>query len=203
MKYHLIVYAKCPIPNHAKTRLGRVIGEEAAAGVYARLLYAYILELLAHNIRNMHVELAVTASDEIPFFAAAFPELTVRSQTMGDLGRRMAASFARAFAEGAEAVVLTGSDIPGLGTEQVREAFKKLESARAVIGPARDGGYYLIGMRAPGADLFQDIAWSTNRVLEQTEALAQVQGLTMARLPILADLDTAEDYKSWSSLVVQ
>lgn len=197
----LIVYAKRPLANYAKTRLGSVIGEQQAAGVYARLLYTHLLELLSANLSDISIELSVTSVADVAFFADAFPELTVRPQIEGDLGRRMAASFERAFAEGAESVVLTGSDIPGLDSRIVLTAFDALETTPVVIGPAEDGGYYLIGMRAPGASLFDGIEWSSERVLTQTEALAQAQGLKITYLPELSDVDTVEDFCRWREMI--
>ena len=197
MKQHLIVYAKRPLPGYAKTRLAACIGAEEAAGVYARLLYGYLLDLLRAGLVETCVELAVAAPEDAPFFTEAFPELLVRPQVAGDLGARMAASFARAFAAGAERVVLTGSDIPDLDGGIVRAAFAMLENSPVVIGPSHDGGYYLLGLRAPGAPVFDGIAWSTGAVLAQTEALACAADLPLAYLPILADLDTVEDYRAW------
>lgn len=197
MKRHLIVYAKRPLPGYAKTRLGAVIGAEQAAGVYARLLYTYLLDLLRPDLAETRIELSVASPADAPFFAEAFPELVVRPQIKGDLGQRMKASFEQAFAEGAETAVLTGSDIPGLDAESVRAAFDALESAPVVLGPSNDGGYYLIGMRAPGADLFRGIAWSTARVLTQTEALAQARDLAITYLPKRSDIDVAADWKRW------
>jgi rSAM/selenodomain-associated transferase 1 len=179
MTRHLIVYAKCPLPGYAKTRLGAAIGETQAAGIYARLLYAYLLDLLHVDLGDLHIELHVAAPAGVPFFAAAFSEFTVHPQVEGDLGQRMAASFEPAFAAGATAVVLTGSDVPGLDSHTIRMAFDALQTTPVVIGPASDGGYYLIGMRAPGASLFEGIAWSTAHVLAQTEALAREQGLAI------------------------
>jgi rSAM/selenodomain-associated transferase 1 len=201
VKRHLIVYAKRPLPGYAKTRLGVVIGAEQAAGVYARLLYGYLLDLLRADLGKTRVELSLASPADVPFFAAAFPELAVRPQIAGDLGQRMAASFAQAFTEGAEAVVLTGSDIPGLDSQLVCAAFDALTESPAVIGPARDGGYYLVGMRAPGVSLFDGIEWSTERVLAQTEALARSRGIRLAYLPELEDVDTEEEYDRWRSAV--
>jgi rSAM/selenodomain-associated transferase 1 len=196
-KRRLIVYAKRPSPGHAKTRLGTAIGMEQAAGVYARLLYAYLLDLLRADLADTTVELSVASPSEVPYFAAAFPELAVRPQVEGDLGQRMAASFEQAFAAGSDAVVLTGSDIPRLDSQTVRAAFRALETAPVVIGPACDGGYYLIGMRAPGAPLFENVEWSSKHTLAQTEALAQAQGLALSYLPEQRDLDTQEDFDHW------
>jgi len=194
---HLIVYAKRPWPGYAKTRLASGIGAEGAAGVYTRLLYSYLMNLLGADLEDVHIELAVTTPADVPFFAAAFPEVSVYPQVEGDLGQRMSASFARAFASGAERAVLTGSDIPLLDAAVVQRAFALLETAPAVVGPAEDGGYYLLGLRAPGAPLFDGIAWSTDSVLAQTEALARVANIPLVHLPALSDLDTVEDYHAW------
>jgi rSAM/selenodomain-associated transferase 1 len=191
------VYAKCPLPDYAKTRLGTDIGKEQAAGVYARLLYGYLMDLLRADLTETRIELCVASPADIPFFADAFPELVVCHQVEGDLGQRMWASFGHAFAGGAETVVLTGSDIPGLSSQVVRAAFDTLDTSPVVIGPASDGGYYLIGMRAPGVPLFEGIEWSTDRVLAQTEALARAQGFAMAYLPEQQDVDTIEELVNW------
>jgi glycosyltransferase A (GT-A) superfamily protein (DUF2064 family) len=114
----------------------------------------------------------------------------------------MMASFAQACAEGAQQVVLTGSDIPGLDSTLVRTAFDELETAPVVIGPAVDGGYYLIGMRAPGANLFQGIAWSSELVLAQTEALAHAQGLAVARVAEQCDMDVYDEFVQWQQRLV-
>jgi len=197
VKGHLIVYAKRPFPGYAKTRLGAGIGVEQAAGVYARLLYAYLLDLLHADLADTRIELSVASPADVPFFAEAFPELVVRSQIEGGLGQRMAASFAQAFAAGAESVVLTGSDVPHLGSRIVRAAFHALETAPVVIGPASDGGYYLIGMRAPGAPLFEGVEWGSKRVRAQTRALANAQGLVVAYLAEQFDVDCVEDWRRW------
>lgn len=194
---HLIVYAKRPMPGYAKTRLAAGIGAEEAAGVYARLLYGYLHDLCRAEWAETRITLAVSAPADVPFFVAAFPEFDVQPQVAGDLGTRIADSFARAFAAGAKRVVLTGSDIPALDAGLVQRAFSALETAAVVTGPAVDGGYYLIGQRAPGAALFEGIAWSTSAVLAQTEARARAAGLSIAYLPVLADLDTIEDYRAW------
>ena len=193
MRRHLIVYAKRPLPGHAKTRLGAAIGAEQAAGVYARLLYTYLLDLLRADLTDTQIILSVACPADVPFFAAAFPELAVRPQVGGDLGQRMAASFAQAFAQGADAVVLTGSDVPDLDAHLVQAAFDALETAPVAVGPATDGGYYLIGLRAPGAPLFDGIEWGTDRVLAQTEALIQARGISAVYLPEQFDVDTTDE----------
>lgn len=198
MSRHLIVYAKRPLPGYVKTRLGTTIGPQQAAGVYARLMYTYLLGLVDADL-NARIELSVAAPTDVPFFAEAFPELLVRPQIEGDLGERMMASFAQAFSEGAQQVVLTGSDVPGLDSALVRTAFDALESAPVTIGPALDGGYYLIGMRSPGANLFKGIAWSSEHVLAQTEALARAQGLAVTTIAELCDVDVYDEFVQWQT----
>jgi uncharacterized protein len=203
MKRHLIIYAKRPFERRAKTRLGAAIGYEQAAGVYARLLYTLLVNVACADLPNTALELSVATQADIAYFQNAFPEFVVRSQVVGDLGARMAASFSQAFEAGAQSVVLTGSDIPGLSVALIRQAFAALDTAEAsgatpgVIGPAEDGGYYLIGMRAPGAPLFEQITWSTSGVLAQTEAAARRQHIALTHLPPLADMDVGEDYDAW------
>jgi rSAM/selenodomain-associated transferase 1 len=202
MMRHLIVYAKRPQPGYAKTRLGAAIGAEQAAGVYARLLYTYLLDLLRADLADTSIELSLASLADVPFFTDAFPELVMCAQIEGDLGQRLAASFAQAFTAGAEVVVVTTSDTPSLDRRLVDAAFRKLGSAPVVIGPAADGGYYLIGMRAPGASLFEGVEWSSERVLAQTRALAHAQGLAVAFLPEQFDVDTLEDFERWQQQIL-
>jgi rSAM/selenodomain-associated transferase 1 len=191
------------MPGYAKTRLGSAIGAEQAAGVYARVLYTYLVSLASARWAGISIELSLASLSDVAFFADAFPEFIVQPQIEGNLGQRMSDSFVRAFSDGAQAVVLTGSDIPGLDRQLVREAFRLLESVPVVLGLAKDGGYYLIGMRAPGASLFESIAWSSHRVLAQTEALVLAQGLEVAYLPELVDMDTVEEYERWHRALEQ
>ncbi len=193
----LIVYARSPLPGRVKSRLAAGIGKRAAAGVYARLLYTLLLELTAAELPGTDLEISLAAADDALYFARAFPEFDVHPQRAGDLGQRLSTSFEAAFTGGAEQVVVVASDTPALGADLVAEAFAALEHAPAVVGPCRDGGYYLLGMQAPGADLFAGVAWSTGQVLAQTEALARAQGLRLARLPERFDVDTAEDLRRW------
>lgn len=205
LQRHLIIYAKRPLPKYAKTRLGAAIGMEQSAGVYARLLYAYLLSIAAADTSAFTVELSVASREDVGFFAAAFPEFMVRAQSGDTLGDRMANSFEVAYQEGAEHVVLTGSDIPALSIPVIREAFAALQRpvrrgpqhVAGVIGPTTDGGYYLIGLQAPGADLFSGIEWSTDRVLKQTEAAARREHVTLTQLRMVTDIDELPEYEAW------
>lgn len=205
MRRRLIIYAKRPLPGYTKTRLGATVGMQQAAGVYARMLYTYLTNVLCAKLPHTRLELAVADPSDRAYFELAYPEFLVRPQIEDDdLGHRMAHSFQQAFSEGADAVVLTGSDIPGLTVPIIRRAFAALEQPNktsdglGVIGPATDGGYYLIGMRAPGADLFDSIAWSTNTVLTATYQRAVEQHIRLTPLAQLSDIDIEADYAAWT-----
>ena len=197
VKRHLIVFARYPLPGHTKTRLASTLGERSAAGIYARLLYTYLLDLIQANRSAFSIELSLSSPEEVAYFGDAFPEFMVTHQEPGDIGARMSAAFNDAFARAATQVVLTGSDIPGIGREAVRDAFALLEENPVVLAPAADGGYTLIGMQAPGAPLFDNIEWSTSRVLEQTVTLAERQRVAVKYLPTTYDIDTVEDFVRW------
>ncbi|MBS3784887.1 MAG: TIGR04282 family arsenosugar biosynthesis glycosyltransferase [Anaerolineae bacterium] len=197
MTRRLIVFARAPLPGEAKTRLASAVGEREAAGVYARLLYRYLLALAQAHWRDVTLQLSVASRADVPYFAEAFPEFSVRVQCAGDLGKRLAGAFEEAFVAGARSVVVTASDIPDIDAPLIRRAFWTLEEAQGVIGPCPDGGYYLLGLRAPGAPLFDGVSWGSDRVLAQTEVLARAAGLTLVHLPERMDVDTAADWTQW------
>ena len=197
MKNHLIVYAKRPLAGYAKTRLGKSIGLEESAGIYARFLYQCLLELVKLDRNEICIEISLASPEDVPFFRLAFPEFQIRSQNGGNLGQRFAHSFQKAFDQDAEAVMVIGTDIPDLDRSIIQSGFDALNENEVVIGPDMDGGYYLIGTRLKTATLFENIDWSTERVFQQTERLIRSQGLSIFFLPTLADVDTDADYRRW------
>lgn len=193
----VIVFAKQPLPGYAKSRLGADLGEEESAGVYARLLYSYLHSLMSLDLQQYLVELSAAEVEDIPFFEDAFPEFLVRPQSYGNLGQRMAAAFQRAFDEGADCVVLTGSDIPDLAESVIMEAFSKLEKFSVVLGPAVDGGYFLIGMTQPCVSIFSNIIWSRETVMEQTLERIEEEGLLAGLLAEREDIDHISSFNRW------
>ena len=173
------------------------IGAEESAGVYARFLYQCLLGFVEFDRKEFTIELSLASSDDIPYFRMAFPEFQVNTQTEGDLGQRFANSFETAFGNGAEKVVVIGTDIPDLDRSIIQSTFDMLDEDEVVIGPDLDGGYYLIGTRQRGATLFQNIDWSSELVFLQTEKLIQTQRLSLQYLPTLSDVDTDVDYQRW------
>jgi uncharacterized protein len=118
-------------------------------------------------------------------------------QQQGDLGERMDSAFRKAFEDGREKVVLIGTDTPGIDADILGKAFGALDTRDLVFGPAKDGGYYLIGMTRPHAALFENISWGSARVLEQSIDAARKLGLSTHRLEVLEDVDRPEDVRVW------
>jgi glycosyltransferase A (GT-A) superfamily protein (DUF2064 family) len=108
----------------------------------------------------------------------------------------MAAAFSSAFAGGAERVALVGTDVPALSRAEVEGAFERLERADVVMGPAHDGGYYLLALARPQPELFRGVPWGSDAVASATERRAEALGLSLARLPVLHDVDTADDLRA-------
>jgi uncharacterized protein len=125
------------------------------------------------------------------------PTWSVASQGKGDLGQRLEAAFRDSFSEGAERVVIIGSDCPDILVTDVEEAWAELKTNDLVLGPARDGGYWLIGLRQAQPSLFQAIPWSTNTVFRETMQRAESLRLRTTILRQLADVDTEEDWREF------
>jgi uncharacterized protein len=185
------LFAKRPTPGAVKTRLAAESSPEWAAAVAAAFLHDVLDRLTAVEARRV---LAFAPPDARPYFAEAVRgrfELT--PQTDGDLGRRMAAFFQEQLAAGADRVVLVGTDSPTLPLACVEQAFAELEHADVVLGPAADGGYYLIGCARLVPPLFEGIAWSGPRVL--LDSVARLPATCrLALLPPWYDVDTLADW---------
>jgi len=192
-KNRLLVFVKAPRPGLVKTRLAQGVGPAESARIYG-LLATHLLRGLAPL---PHVELRhapADAGEEIrPWLLR--PEWRSLPQSEGGLGQKLEAAFRSGFAEGAEKLAVIGSDCPWVTPEDVEEAWRQLEENDLVLGPAEDGGYWLIALKAPQPGLFDGIAWSTGEVLAQTLAKATELNLRSTRLRVLSDVDTVEDWR--------
>lgn len=187
----LIIFIKNPEPGKVKTRLGAAIGDQKAYRVYKQLL-AYTLKMT----RKVEVTRQLWYSSFINHHDEWKPPVFQNYLQQGDdLGMRMKNAFARAFDEGFRRVVIIGSDCPDLTEGIIKKAFKNLETTDVVIGPSEDGGYYLLGMNEFIPALFEDINWSTDSVLEETRKKFKNLNLKSIMLPVLNDVDTADDLK--------
>ncbi len=191
----LAVFVKHPTPGAVKTRLAAAIGPEAAAALY-RALAEHVLEATTPSTGDYERLVFFDPKEALPEMRAWLPGMRLLAQADGDLGARMSDAFARAFARGAGRVALVGTDAPGVSRETVKEALAALATADLVIGPAEDGGYYLVALRAPRPELFAGMAWSTPSVREETLARAAGAGLSVRALPRLHDVDTLDGLRA-------
>lgn len=182
----IVIFARWPEPGMVKTRLALEIGDEAAARIYRRLLDHTLNSARASGVP---VELRVTGAEPERFAAELGRDLLIADQGHGDLGERLARVDTPA--------LIIGSDLPGLTPDLLRAAAAALASREVVIGPARDGGYWLIGLSKAAPWLFTDMAWSTPAVLPETLARLDARGIAPVLLPELADIDEPEDLASW------
>ncbi len=186
----VVVFGREPIAGRVKTRLAADLGAEAAARVYAVLL-DHALEAAAGS--GLRVLLSLAERPSAGWVRGL--KLPLEVQRPGDLGERMADAFARRFVEGEERVVVVGSDCPTITSAHLRQAVSALDEADAVLGPAADGGYYLVAQPAPGADLFAGIPWSDPETLVATRDRLTALGAAWTELEELSDIDTESDLK--------
>lgn len=192
----LIVFTRYPEPGTVKTRLIPCLGAQGAARLQ-REMTRRILGAAASLKAGCDLEVRYDGGDEAAMRRLYGQDLMFTRQTGRDLGARMQGAIRAALAEGAKRVVLIGSDCPMMTPAILREAFDKLATQPCVLGPATDGGYYLIGLCREEEGLFRAIAWGGADVLEQTLDRARAAGLDPALLPALPDIDRPSDLAFW------
>jgi uncharacterized protein len=195
----LIVFTRYPAPGRAKTRLIPVLGPDGAADLQRRMTERVLNQVEALVARQaMGVEVRFDGGDISKMSRWLGPRWSYGPQGEGDIGARMARALSAAFAEGAPAAVLIGTDIPDLSAAILAEAFQRLADHDIALGPAADGGYYLIGARRDryaelAPLLFQGIPWGTEHVLRNTLAALATAPVAVHLLPLLRDIDRPED----------
>jgi uncharacterized protein len=183
----LAVFLKAPRPGTVKTRLASEIGSRQALRLY-RVMVARTLACVRRA--GIDATLWFTPQDAAPEMRFWLGEgWDLRPQSSGDLGARLSAAE-QAVAPGA-AWIAIGVDCPRLTSDLLQEAFDIIQRGSVVLGPATDGGYYLIGGTTPLPELFSDIPWGTDRVLSETRARLERAGARWCELPELRDVDTA------------
>ncbi|WP_444930090.1 TIGR04282 family arsenosugar biosynthesis glycosyltransferase [Microbulbifer sp. SSSA002] len=188
----LVVMAKAPLPGYAKTRLAPVLGEAGAASLAERLLRHTLSQALKADLGP--VELHVAPDSGHPFWQALKLSrgVALYSQCAGNLGQRLWQAVKSAPVEG-PGVLLLGTDCPELNVERLRAAAEALVDTDAVMYPAKDGGYTLLGLKRVDSRLFEDICWSTEVVAQQTLDRLQECAMQCRRLQVLTDIDDPED----------
>ena len=192
----MAVFLKEPRPGRVKTRLARAIGKRRAAGLY-RAFVVDTLEWFGRTPageRRLYYAPEGTQPERIArLVPGGITAMTLWPQRGAGLGERLERAFEETFAAGFRAAVVTGTDCPLVGPSTLRQALSALENAEVVLGPARDGGYYLVGLRRFAPEIFRGIPWSTSRVLAATLESIRRAGLTTALLEPLGDVDTLAD----------
>lgn len=191
----LLVFARDPVPGRVKTRLEPLLGARGAAALHARFVHERLA--LASRANLCPLELWCTPSPESAFFRDCGTRYgaTLHEQSPGGLGRRMQRALTDVLARARNAVLI-GTDCPGLTTADLAEALASLEQGTdVVLGPASDGGYYLIGLRRPLPGLFSGIQWGGARVFAETLARLERRGIAYHSLPMRDDVDTPDDVR--------
>jgi len=185
---------KYPSPGRVKTRLGKDTGP-----VNAALLYRSFVQTILSTCRTVSCPILLFCHPDSTldkYRAWLGEENDYFIQGPGNIGDKMRAAFEQAFELGFDRVVLAGTDVPQMTREILQQAQKGLEGCKAVLGPALDGGYYLLGLRRDVffQKVFSDVPWGTSRVLETTLNRLKDLGLEPCILPVLRDVDTLEDF---------
>jgi rSAM/selenodomain-associated transferase 1 len=191
----LLFFIKNPEKGKVKSRLAAVIGDDSAVSLYKNLV-AQMLSTLKEGTFPLYI-CFFPKSAQTPIKNWLGREYRYVPQNGKDLGERMRNGFIDGFAMGYKRVVLIGSDIPDLPMKYIEEAFKSLKEVDAVIGPAFDGGYYLIGFNQStfSPQVFEGIAWGTKTVFDETMKKLKRFRRVVYTLPYQRDIDTAEDLK--------
>lgn len=183
---HLGIFARTPVPGTVKSRLAPSIGEDDTAALYA----AFLSDLFRRLRRIKSTRVTVFhAGDRLETLATLVPPgWRLEAQRGDDLGRRLANASAHLL-DTADRAVIIGSDSPDVPIQYIRRAFQRLKHKDVVLGPATDGGYYLVGLRAPAPALFEGIAWGEDSVLKSTLGNVHRLGRSLHALPIWYDVD--------------
>lgn len=196
MKPCLAVMVKQPDPGAVKTRIAATLGDQRATELYQCALHDTIALALTIPEVARAISYAPATDSARRYFESAAPAFELMEQRGSTLGERISDTLSRLL-NNYSPLVLIGSDSPDLPSQNIMRALQMLdETIDAVLGPAADGGYYLIGLRSMHDCLFDQIDWSTPAVAQQTRARAAAAGLRMAELPVWRDLDTVADLQA-------
>lgn len=190
----IVIFAKTPRLGHVKTRLAVTIGDQVATDFHRKITKHTCQAALLSKVAPVRVW--ISDPDEDEFFSGFLDPSKLRIQSNGDLGAKMDHAIREAFQEcDVSSVILIGCDCPLLTREHLRESAEALASGfDLILGPAEDGGYFLIAVSEPTSDLFNDIEWGTDEVLATTRRYAAGLGLRIHELETLWDVDDYSDY---------
>lgn len=193
----LMVFAKNPVLGKVKTRLAKSIGDPEALEAYLEML-KYTRAVL-NELDAVDKEIWYSWKDE-PTLDWLDKDCHTKYQKEGDLGSKLQYAFRTAFLTSNKVVVI-GTDCPEISEAHLQHAFEALDRYDAVLGPAEDGGYYLIGMNKYHPDVFNNIDWSTEFVANQSRSQIAKLGWSLTELETLQDIDTVAEYARWKTAV--
>lgn len=188
----IIVFAKAPVAGFAKTRLARVIGDEAAAALATRMLSETVAQAVAANVGPVEICCTPDTNHAQFIIEKTLHKLDLTSQGEGDLGERMSRAFDRSLMAN-QRVIIIGTDAPDLQAVALQQAASALTEHDAVFAPAYDGGYVMVGLSRAMPNLFEGIAWSTSKVMAQTRKKLSSLNVNYFELPAFFDIDEASD----------
>ncbi len=189
----ILVFARAPVPGQTKTRLVPALGEAGAARLHAELIHRTLANVTAPG--NVEVELWCTPDTRDHFFVSCADTYGVklRQQLGNDLGERMDVALAETLDQASWAILI-GTDCPELTAADIKQASAMLSGdTDAVLGPATDGGYVLIGLRQSAPSLFTDMPWGSDQIAELTRERLRGLGMCWRELPTRSDIDRPED----------
>lgn len=192
LKCNLIVLIKNPKLGHVKTRLAKDIGDEKALKIYHKLL-AHTLKIAASTDCKVHVFFSQYIDDQLPHLKDDF---NLYIQIGDSLGERIIHAFRTVFDQSTTPTIIIGSDCHEMNSDTIHEACIALRDSDIAIGPANDGGYYLLGMNTFNPVVFDNMIWSTSQVFDQTIENCNKYQLTYSVLKELIDIDTLSDLRS-------
>lgn len=198
----IIVFAKYPHSGFVKTRLIPALGANGAAELHEMFTRATLaIAKEACEVGSCDLEIRFLGGDCDQMRELFGSEFCFSQQQGNTLGERLAHAVAKAFKEGIARVVVIGTDCPELATSVLSGAFDCLLSNDVILGPAMDGGYYLIGLRANQPELFREIEWGTDKVLAQTIDIGHRLGCSISKLKVLRDVDEPQDLAACRSAI--
>ena len=199
----LIIFTRNPEPGKVKTRLIPVLGEKGAADLHRAMAF-HTVKVAKQLAEKYQVSLEIHYDggnlESVKADLDIVPGIRYIRQSVGNLGKRMNKSFGSAFNRSHAMVILIGTDCPQITANLLKKAFDLLELSDCVIGPAKDGGYYLIGLKKPCPELFEDIKWGSGTVFKQTMHKIKDLGLLVAQTKKLVDVDRPEDLSVWDKV---
>lgn len=191
----LVLFSKEPVCGQVKTRLGNYIGMNASSSIYD-LMFRHIINNVVSD-KDYDTIIYKTSESSKDYFEEATKGMIIKNQPEGSLGLKMQGVFKLCFAQNYKRICIIGTDCPDISRFDIQKTFELLKTCELVLGPAEDGGYYLIGLSGFYPQLFEDIPWSTGSVFSATLEIAGSCGIKYKLLSVKTDIDEETDLEKY------